>query len=204
MPAVSDKYKKEKKALILKNAFECFAEKGFQAATIDDIVTRSGISKGAIYNYFNSKDEIYIELMNQQTEENMGRLKSNLSSLSSSKEKMDYLFETYSNLNYHPHFQNLTRVHIEFWIYSSRKEDLSELMISRYQMYKSIFKEIVEEGIQKGEFPSDANAEELALVFWGFIDGASIHFLMLGNEHYPYQNVFKTIKKLIYSNLAIK
>lgn len=204
MPAVSDKYKKEKKALILKNAFECFAEKGFQAATIDDIVTRSGISKGAIYNYFNSKDEIYIELMNQQTEENMERLKTNISSLSCSKEKLDYLFETYSNLNNHPQFQNSTRVHIEFWIYSSRKEDLSELMMSRYQMYTGLFKGIVDEGILNGEFPSDANAEELALVFWGFIDGASIHFLMLGNEHYPYQNVFKTIKKLIYSNLAIK
>ena len=48
-PIVSEEYKRKKKKEILSGALACFAKKGFQAATIDDIVAYSGISKGAIY-----------------------------------------------------------------------------------------------------------------------------------------------------------
>jgi hypothetical protein len=46
LPIVSENYKKNKKALILKSAFECFAQKGFQVATMEDIVNHSKMSKG--------------------------------------------------------------------------------------------------------------------------------------------------------------
>ncbi|MDN3015313.1 TetR/AcrR family transcriptional regulator [Paenibacillus sp. BSR1-1] len=200
-PVVSDKYKQEKKAAILKSAFECFAEKGFQVATIDDIVAHSKISKGAIYNYFNSKDDIYIELMNQHTNENITSLKRELEKLADTREKLDYFFHLYSHLDQHPQFSNSTRVHIEFWLYSTRKNELRDIMLARYELYKNLFKRILVEGIEKGEISTHVNPDELSFIFWGVIDGISLHFAMLLDQ-YPYQKVYKEIQELIYTKLG--
>lgn len=203
MPIVSEDYKKNKKALILKSAFECFAQKGFQVATMEDIVYHSKISKGAIYNYFNSKDEIYLELMNERSTESINKMKEDLGKLKTSYEKLEHLFAIYSNVNKAPDYVNMTRVHIEFWLYSSRKNDLRKMMISRFNLYRDLFKTIIDEGIKNGEFSKSANSEELSLIFWGAIDGSSLHNAML-LEHYPFQSVITGLKEVIYSKLIQK
>ncbi|WP_066307997.1 TetR/AcrR family transcriptional regulator [Bacillus sp. FJAT-29814] len=200
MPVVSDDYKKNKKALILKSAFECFAEKGFQVATMEDIVKHSNISKGAIYNYFSSKDEIYIELMNQRTSESINKLKDELGRFTTSHEKLEHLFNTYSDVNKTSDYVNMTKVHIEFWLYSTRKDELRTIMISRFNMYKDLFKTIIDEGIKNGEFSKKTNSEELSLIFWGVMDGSSLHHAML-LELFPFHNVITELKQIIYSKL---
>jgi AcrR family transcriptional regulator len=44
-------------------ALEVFAEKGFAAARLDDIAARAGISKGALYLYFESKEALFGEVV---------------------------------------------------------------------------------------------------------------------------------------------
>jgi AcrR family transcriptional regulator len=51
-----------RRAQILAAALVCFGEKGLHTAKIDDIARGSGLSKGAIYFHFASKDDIFLEL----------------------------------------------------------------------------------------------------------------------------------------------
>lgn len=53
---------------ILDAALECFSAKGFHAARMDDIVHASGLSKGALYWHFKSKDEIFLGLFDRYEE----------------------------------------------------------------------------------------------------------------------------------------
>jgi AcrR family transcriptional regulator len=50
---------------ILDAAREVFGEMGFQAATVRDIVRRSGLSVGAFYNYYRSKEEVFDALADE-------------------------------------------------------------------------------------------------------------------------------------------
>ena len=50
--------RQEKSKLILDSALELFAEKGYHQTSISDITRKAGISKGLIYNYFESKDDV--------------------------------------------------------------------------------------------------------------------------------------------------
>lgn len=52
----------ERKLQVIKRAHELFIKKGFQATSIQDILDYSGISKGTFYNYFSSKNELFIAL----------------------------------------------------------------------------------------------------------------------------------------------
>ncbi len=57
------KIRHEKKELIIEKALELFAEKGYHATSISTIAKTSKISKGLIYNYFDSKKEILDEII---------------------------------------------------------------------------------------------------------------------------------------------
>ncbi len=46
-------------AEIVSAALEVFAEKGFAAARLDDIAARAGVSKGALYLYFETKQDLF-------------------------------------------------------------------------------------------------------------------------------------------------
>ncbi len=51
---------------ILRSALELFTEKGFHAATIAEIAARAGVAKGLIYNYFRSKDDLLLAIVEEQ------------------------------------------------------------------------------------------------------------------------------------------
>lgn len=57
----------ERRAQILAAALECFASKGYHAATMDDLVRASGLSKGSLYWHFASKQEVFLALFDAVT-----------------------------------------------------------------------------------------------------------------------------------------
>ncbi|HNQ96992.1 MAG: TetR/AcrR family transcriptional regulator [Spirochaetales bacterium] len=51
--------KEDKRERVLHAALICFARTGFEATSVDDIVAEAGISKGGLYEYIESKDDLY-------------------------------------------------------------------------------------------------------------------------------------------------
>ncbi|MDO8802398.1 TetR/AcrR family transcriptional regulator [Phenylobacterium sp.] len=77
LPAGQPKFRRRKADRpdeIVAAAFEVFAEKGFAAARLDDIAARAGVSKGAIYLYFATKDDIFQAVVEQGVAPNLHNL----------------------------------------------------------------------------------------------------------------------------------
>lgn len=51
------------RARLLESAFDVFASQGYTGATVDSIVQAAGYSKGAFYFHFNSKEEVFLEVL---------------------------------------------------------------------------------------------------------------------------------------------
>jgi AcrR family transcriptional regulator len=66
MPKVRKEYLDSRRAEILDAALACFCRDGFHRTTMKDIVQQSGLSPGAIYNYFKSKEEIIEAIANRR------------------------------------------------------------------------------------------------------------------------------------------
>ena len=62
MPKISDERKTERREQILEGARRCFAEHGYEGATVVRLEREIGVSRGAIFNYFPSKEDLFIEL----------------------------------------------------------------------------------------------------------------------------------------------
>lgn len=65
MPKVDDEHKESRKEQILRAAFECFGSKGFHQTSMRDICEKANLSAGAVYNYFDGKDDIIASLSSQ-------------------------------------------------------------------------------------------------------------------------------------------
>lgn len=65
-----NKHPEETVNLILDVAYRLFMEKGYEHTSIQDIINNlGGLSKGAIYHHFKSKDDILIAVTDRMTEE---------------------------------------------------------------------------------------------------------------------------------------
>lgn len=63
--------KEARPAEIVAAALEVFAEKGFAAAKLDDIAARAGVSKGALYLYFETKQDLFIAVVRNSVAPNI-------------------------------------------------------------------------------------------------------------------------------------
>ena len=62
MPKISDERRAERLEQILEGARRCFAENGYEGATVAKLEREISLSRGAIFNYFPSKEDLFIEL----------------------------------------------------------------------------------------------------------------------------------------------
>lgn len=76
-PTASPKWRRRAEARpaeIVQAAYEIFAEKGFAAARLDDIAKRAGVSKGALYLYFETKQDIFEAVVKDAVAPNIGAI----------------------------------------------------------------------------------------------------------------------------------
>jgi AcrR family transcriptional regulator len=193
-PIVSEDYKEKKKSKILTSALECFAQKGFQITTIDDIGARSGISKGSIYNYFASKEDIYFELLNKATFNDKEEFIKNFSKLRSSLSKISFMFDGYLTLDpFNPSRLGKTVVFYEFTFHCARSEKLLNLLTERGNFLVNLIKETLEEGKELGEISPNIDTELYAHKFWLIIDGVSLQTIY---KDFPYYDVLREMKEM--------
>ncbi|MBP0726583.1 TetR/AcrR family transcriptional regulator [Bacillus sp. RG28] len=196
MPKVSEDYKERKRESLLESALKCFGEKGYQSTTMDDIVAYSNTSKGLIYNYFKSKEELYLTLMEERTNRTFKNLKERFEKFSTAKEKIEELFRIYKDKELTEDWRKLIRVHMEFWIISPRQENTNEIMSNRYKQYRDFLVQIIDEGKNAGEIKKEVQSDIVASIFWAFIDGTCLHYSVVG-ENYSYMEQFNKTEEMI-------
>jgi AcrR family transcriptional regulator len=203
MPKVSAEYKERKRLSIMESALKCFGEKGYHSTTMDDIVAYSNMSKGLIYNYFKSKEELYISLMDERSKGTLEYLHTQFKQIPSAKDKIREFFRVYREAALTEEWRRFISVHLEFWIYSSRQEHLREIMNTRYKsQFRDFIAEIIEQGKESGEFKQDVSVDIVASLFWSFVDGICLHYSVLW-EDYSYKEHFKETEEMVINYISV-
>lgn len=188
----------ERKAQIFQAALTCFSCKGYHQTTMDDIAVESGLSKGALYWYFESKKELFLSLFqgvmgqfNQTWESIVANEGANatdklLSSLA--------LFRTEFK-EFVPFFGVL----MEAWALTLHDEDVGDLTRELYEPYLDIMTRIVEEGIASGEFRV-GSSQATALVVMTLFDGIALA-LSTGLWQFDWNEIMDAAEELVLHGL---
>ncbi len=85
----------ERRDQLLIVAKRTFAERGFQATTMDDIAKEAGFTKPILYQYFESKTELYREIVNQTAEKLLSTLRDAVAAEATPRGKIEVAFRVY-------------------------------------------------------------------------------------------------------------
>ncbi len=188
-PKVTEEYKQTVREEILQSAEDLFARKGYHETSMDDIVKESGLSKGAIYGYFDSKQEIFLALSDKCIESELGAIRSVLSPDDSASKKLETSIEI--------HFDGIEdsievcRMNLECWTESPRIESLHQRIKSRYEMIHKFIADMISEGIKKGEFRQDIDPDALSSIIHATIDGLNLQRATTGQD-FDWQKIKST------------
>lgn len=197
-PKISEEAKEARRQAILEAAQSCFDRKGYYETSIDDIVRESHMSKGAIYTYFESKEDIFISLMNYKTENSWEYIREQFATLGTATEKLKFMFER--NYILYANQKNMQRVHFEFWLYASSFPKLQQLMEERARLFEGAIAEIVREGVESGEFRKDLDSTTVGSLYWYFRDGIWLHQLTVGSTE-QFEKSFRLFESILFDYL---
>ncbi len=180
-PKVSDAYKEAARGKILRAAEKVFARKGYNAASVDDIVKESGLSKGALYGYFDSKEELFLALRRHNIGVRVDQVIAAMPPGTSATEKLIKAGELAMGEAARQD-RNSLRVAFEFWTSAPRIKAVHEFYADWYRTYNEFLTALIREGIQRGEFRRDLDPEALSRLLIAAIDGLCLHWALLGTD----------------------
>ena len=170
MPKISEKEKDLRKEKIIQHAFDLFAEKGYTETTMDDIVQSLGMSKGGIYNYFKSKEEMFLAIAESRFNKRHKVVSEFNGELSNKEKIIKYITWTLTGL-----FDDKTskgaRFTFEFWSVLSRNPEMREKSLNRYKLFYKDLSLIIKMGIDEGEFYEDTDIESICYIILATMDG---------------------------------
>lgn len=163
----------ETRARILESAFKLFSTRGYNAASVDDICAEAGISKGAFYHHFESKQELFPALLDGwlQTIDNAieaSRDKTAPETFFQMTEAFPFIFESAG--------ENLP-MFLEFWLQASRDEKIWQASIAPYRRYHKYFTSLIKKGVDEGSFV-DVNPELTARMIVAMAMGLLLQSLL--------------------------
>ncbi len=180
---LNEKMKEASRQKILSAALKLFAERGPAATKIGDVALEAGVSHGLLYHYFNSKDQIFTELISTAFDK-LIEASENLKSMSiSAGEKIEMAMRTLINnieednvsVNYH---LLVAKASSSERVPGKVKKILKEKSAIPYKLIADIFRD----GQESGEF-NKFPAEELALMFWTTIKGLAMQKAFAGKAY---------------------
>jgi TetR/AcrR family transcriptional regulator len=170
----NERMKEERKDRILKETLKQFTSKGLFATKIKDIAEGAGMAQGLLYHYYKSKEEIYVELVNNALDKINTAARSLEAVNKPAHEKIrSCIIEILKTIENSDDFNQTCRFISQATNSTAIPLEAQQLILSKrnepYQIISRIFKQGQEDGtIVEGD------TDQLAVLFWTTLNGLAI------------------------------
>ncbi len=159
---------KETKEMIIQSAIENFLDKGYSKTTLEDIVKRVGLTRGAFYWNFQSKKDILDEIV-ERYERFYLNIYDSYPHLPSARQTLrGFLLLDLQRKNIQNPYVTIIRYKVEA---SEEVADLKERQARMDDRFMAIIREEISRGQSQGEFRQDKDAGLMALVVYTYLLG---------------------------------
>ncbi|HEY9164617.1 MAG TPA: TetR/AcrR family transcriptional regulator [Candidatus Kryptonia bacterium] len=166
--------KTKRRGQIIEAALKAFSRHGLKETSMDQIVQESGVSKGLLYWYFKSKDELIQAVFKSFFEGAIGMTGIAESSASAIERLIRFRNVAVSEIARVFRFRPIIQ---ELYVFAFRNKAIKKLAKKEFDIYLDLLKNILQDGINRGEFrnvdPADVSNTIIAI-----IEGTSLLFFM--------------------------
>ncbi len=180
---------KSRKEDIMKAASNLFSQKSYHDVTMDQIAEEVGVAKGTIYLYFDSKENLYLEILEHTHQTIESILEEEIAKHHPAPQKLKNILR----LIFQFYYQNMDVLRI-------LTRDETRLIQEHYEFTErwrhrriKLYRKILEKGIKEGSF-RPANTELMALIIFGLV-GSVTHF-------YPNDKTAGEIAEEVFSMIS--
>jgi AcrR family transcriptional regulator len=179
MPRVSDDHLTARREQILEAARVCFLRNGLHNTSMQDLIQEAGLSVGAVYRYFRSKNEIISAI----AESVAGALTAYLDELLRREprvpigEAMSLVLDAV-DVQVGP--DGNFPIALQVWAEATRDPAIGLIVKDRYDGMRSVFAEFARRAVQAGELPPDTDADAVGAALFGMIPGYALQRLLVG------------------------
>jgi AcrR family transcriptional regulator len=193
-----EKEKDNRRRLILKSARTLFFAKGFKHVTVDEIARYSELGKGSIYLYFNSKEDIYAQILLNDIDKFHQQ---SFSLFNKKKSAVELLFEfSFFYADFFLNDPELFRILMAFMLHTDQmnlSEDKYRNIILAMRKTIDVMSRIFQYGIESKEFPSVIDIKSNQFVLWGMLNGIIALHIFSGEENRRRDRIYSTIKSTL-------
>ena len=197
--SLKERQRRERERLILHAASEVLVEKGYDAMSMEDIASRVGISRAAIYLHFPGKEDLVLALLQRGIETSVERFDALLAEPIAPPEKVRRLIErTYSGAA-QPWFQAFTAVMHSPTFFSKAAEKQKD-MGAMWEPSVQRLTALLEEGKRSGDFDPDMPTALMVNLLVGLISPFTRQ--ALAREHIPMPVVIEYLGRYFLKGIA--
>ncbi|MCX5859460.1 MAG: TetR/AcrR family transcriptional regulator [Proteobacteria bacterium] len=192
-----------RKKELLEKALDLFGEKGYHATTIDDIVKAGATGKGTFYWYWQSKDEIFLELLSNKFESYISALENIQKMKIPTTDKLIMLFTEIGNMLIK--YRKLCKL-IYLLISANSDEfnaDVLKATNDYYSRFRKILIQFIQEGQKEGSISRDVDAQHLATIFISIVDGLLLQEKVM-NTNYLHPKMGETLITVLRKGIMIQ
>lgn len=175
-------------------AFQLFSRHGYQKVSVNEIAQQAGVSPATIYNYFGTKDQLYMEMIKDWTDKQLEVYERILDSARSFAEKTREIMQLEA--------KNLTFLSEEFRKFQTSEERGISQTIQQYseEKVKGFFMRFVALGKQEGYIHKN-QTEEVAMLYFSMFMNELGRRWDSGNQEYG-NGSMETLLELFFYGLA--
>lgn len=182
MPKVSAEHRTARRQQIVDAGRLCVAEQGFHKTTMADVIRESGMSAGAVYGYFRSKEEIVAAIADDalgHVDELFEKILSHpgeLSPVTALRIALEHVVQITERPG-----GDVTKVAIQAWSEALRNDTIKATAQEKYIQLRNHFADVVRRGQRDGTVDPDADPEHVAQALFGLLPGFILQRHILGD-----------------------
>ncbi len=168
----------DRQSQILQAAMKVFEQNGYTSTTMDAVAAEAGVSKGSIYNYFKSKQTLFAAVVNHVIEQEEAKTLPVIEADMPAAEKFGKLLDSWAEAI--QHLKGLGKVILESWAVGSREDPEGEILSQFRQAYargQGWLADVVDQGIEEGDFAPDLNPALGAAIYQAVLDGLMVQHI---------------------------
>lgn len=167
----------ERRNQIMEAATVVFARSGFHEARMDDIAQEAGLSKGALYLYYKSKDAIIAALLKFFFNQELKKLRALLGTEPAGSVHDQLLLLNQYLADAMKWMSALMPVAFEFYAIAARQKEVRQFIKQYFKDYREVLIPLIQRGIDKGEF-QPVEPETVAIAIAALYEGLTLLWIV--------------------------
>ena len=185
MPRVSAAHEQEVRDRIVQAATRAFGTKGYQGATIADVVRESGLSVGAIYTYFSGKDELFRQSCDFISAQGLDELAVRLAPAATTAERLTIAIGLYiETIDQYADAPGQASL-VQAWAEADREPGVRDMLARRRERLVGAAQMLLHQGVLSGELPAWMDVDAVSRGFLALLDGLMLQRIEAGEHSRP-------------------